>query len=109
MKEGTSKTESRGRRLLIAAIVFIAGAVVVLIAGVIFMQEEEIINLRGAVAELKPLQGTNVLQSYQSYQTHDHWTILFNVVRLHSQAAQNTTHLKFLRCRAEACFCCFAV
>lgn len=110
MKEGTSKTESRGRRLLIAAIIFIAGAVVVLIAGFIFMQEEEIISLRGAVAELKPLQGTNVLQSYKTY----HWTMGFNpaicnVVRLHSQAAQNTTHWKFLRCRAGACFCCFAV
>ena len=74
MKEGTSKTEFRGRRLLIAAIIFIAGAVVVLIAGFIFMQEEEIISLRGAVAELKPLQGTNVLQWYKTY----HWTMGFN-------------------------------
>lgn len=56
MTESSSKTESKGRRLLIAVIVFLVGAVVVLIAGVIFMQEE-IRNLRGTVAELEPLQG----------------------------------------------------
>jgi len=55
MKESSSKTESRGRRLLIAVILFLAGPGVVLIAGVIFMQEE-ITSLRGKVAELKPLQ-----------------------------------------------------
>ena len=58
MKETSSKKESRGRRLLIAVIVFLAGTGVVLIAGVIFMQEE-ITSLRGKVAELKPLQGSN--------------------------------------------------
>lgn len=44
------------RRLVIGVIVFLVGANVVLIAGVIFMQEE-IRNLRGTVEELKPLQG----------------------------------------------------
>ena len=44
------------RRIVIGVIVFLVGANVVLIAGVIFMQEE-IRNLRGTVEELKPLQG----------------------------------------------------
>lgn len=48
-----------------AVIVLLAGAVVVLIAGVIFMQEE-IRSLRSTVAELKPLQGNNVLHFTES-------------------------------------------
>lgn len=44
------------RRLVIGVIVFLVGANIVLIAGVIFMQKE-IRNLRGTVEELKPLQG----------------------------------------------------
>ena len=44
------------RRLVIGLIVFLVGANVVLIVGVIFMQEE-IRNLRGTVEDLKPLQG----------------------------------------------------
>lgn len=76
MKESSSKTESRGRRLLIAVILFLAGAGVVLIAGVIFMQEE-ITSLRGKVAELKPLQGSNVLHFFKTY----HWTIGFVILR----------------------------
>lgn len=43
------------RRLVIGVIVFLVGANIVLIAGVIFMQKE-IRNLRGTVEELKPLQ-----------------------------------------------------
>ena len=58
MTEDTRKTEPRRGRLLIAVIALLAGAVVVLVAGVIFMQEE-IRNLRGTVEELKPLQGSN--------------------------------------------------
>lgn len=60
MTESTSKTELKGGRLMIAVIVLLAGAVVVLIAGVIFMQEE-IRSLRGTVEELKPLQGSIVM------------------------------------------------
>ena len=66
MKESTSKTESRGRRLVIAVIVFLAVAVVVLITAIIFMQEEEITSLGGKVAELKPLRGSSVLHFYKS-------------------------------------------
>ncbi|XP_078383285.1 uncharacterized protein LOC144665877 [Oculina patagonica] len=52
MRESKSKTEPKRGRLMIAVIVLLAGAVVVLIAGVIFMQEE-IRSLRGTVEELR--------------------------------------------------------
>ena len=52
------------RRLVIGVIVFLVGANVVLITGVIFMQEE-ITSLRGKVAELNPLQGSNVLHFFK--------------------------------------------
>lgn len=56
----TSKTEpKRGRRVLLAAVVFV-GAFVVLITGVMLMQEENR-NLRGTVAEFKTLPGNFVL------------------------------------------------
>lgn len=54
-KNKHSEPASR-RRLLLGVIVFLVGANVVLITGVIFMQEE-ISKLKGAVEELKPLQG----------------------------------------------------
>ena len=60
------------RRLLIAVIVFLVGAVVVLIAGVILMQEE-IRNLRGTVAKLKPLQG-NLPTAFLQQQEEDRLT-----------------------------------
>lgn len=60
--EEVSKTEPKRGRLLIAAVVLLAGALVVLIAGVILMQEE-IRSLRGTIAELKPLKGTVILRS----------------------------------------------
>lgn len=53
----TSKTEpKRGRRVLIAAVVSLVGAFVVLVAGVILMHGENR-NLRGTIAQLKPLPG----------------------------------------------------
>lgn len=66
MKESSSKKESRERRLMIAVIVFLTGVGVVLIAGVIFMQEE-ITSLRGKVAELNPLQGSYVLHFFKRF------------------------------------------
>lgn len=58
-----SKTEvNRGRRLLIAAVVSLVGAFVVLIAGVILMNEDSG-TLKKTTAELKPLQGNFVFLS----------------------------------------------
>ena len=56
--EKTSKTEpDRGRRLLFAVIAFLTAVAVVLIAGVILMQEE-IKTLKDTVAEHKTTQGS---------------------------------------------------
>ena len=62
MKESSSKTDSRDRRLMFVVIVFLTGAGLALIAGVIFMQDE-ITSLRGKVAELNPLQGIPTIRS----------------------------------------------
>ena len=110
MQESTSKTECRGRRLLIAVIVFLAVAVVVLITAIIFMQEEEIASLGGKVAELKPLRGSSVLHFYKSRVS---W--LFCNMQLHPPEFSGCSKYDLFQISrvfvtpywARACFCCF--
>lgn len=59
------------RRLLLGVIVFLVGANVVLITGVIFMQEE-IRKLKGAVEELNPLQGNIFKIAWGLRKTHQY-------------------------------------
>ena len=57
MTEKANKTQPKtSQRIMLAAVVLLAGAVVALIAGVVLMQNE-IRSLRNTVEDLKPLQG----------------------------------------------------